>query len=64
MGDWQRSTAERSFGDLTPAVLVEDTGLEVFGFVPFGASDRGSALIGLGPEPASRRLEEALGLSP
>jgi hypothetical protein len=42
--------------------LVEDTGLEVFGFVPIGASERGSAFIGLGPEPASRRLREALGV--
>jgi hypothetical protein len=42
--------------------LVEDTGLEVFGFVPIGASERGTAFIGLGPEPASRRLREALGV--
>jgi len=42
--------------------LVEDTGLEVFGFVPLGASERGTAFIGFGAEPASRRLKEALSL--
>jgi len=42
--------------------LVDDTGLEVFGFVPIGASERGTAFIGLGSEAASRRLKEALGV--
>jgi len=41
--------------------LVDDSGIEVFGFVPLGASERGTAFIGLGPEPAGRRLREALG---
>ena len=40
--------------------LVADTGIEVFGFVPIGASGRGSAFIGLGQESAGRRLREAL----
>jgi hypothetical protein len=42
--------------------LVHDTGLEVFGFVPLGASERGSAFIGLGPEPAASKLGAVLGL--
>jgi hypothetical protein len=40
--------------------LVDDTGLEVFGFVPLGAAERGTAFIGLGSEPAARRLRETL----
>jgi hypothetical protein len=42
------------------STLVHDTGLEVFGFVPLGASERGTVFIGLGPEPASLRLKETL----
>jgi hypothetical protein len=41
--------------------LVRDTGIEVFGFVPIGAAERGTAFIGLGPEPAAQRLRDALG---
>ena len=38
--------------------LVDDSGIEVFGFVPLGASERGTAFIGLGPELAAQRLRE------
>jgi hypothetical protein len=41
--------------------LVEDSGLEVFGFVPLGASERATAFIGLGAELDAQRLREALG---
>jgi hypothetical protein len=40
--------------------LVADTGLEVFGFVPIGAAERGTAFVGLGPEPAAQRVRDAL----
>jgi hypothetical protein len=40
--------------------FVDDSGLEVFGFVPLGASERGTAFIGLGHEPAAQRLRDAL----
>jgi hypothetical protein len=40
--------------------LVDDSGIEVFGFVPLGASERGTAFIGLGPEAAAQRLRDAL----
>lgn len=40
--------------------VVDDSGIEVFGFVPLGASERGTAFIGLGPEPAAGRLREVL----
>ena len=40
--------------------LVQDTGIEVFGFVPMGAPERATAFIGLGPEAAGQKLREAL----
>jgi hypothetical protein len=40
--------------------LVEDSGLEVFGFL-YGSSERAQAFIGLGSESAAQRLREVLG---
>ena len=39
--------------------LVSDTGIEVFGFM-LGASERGTAFIGLGPGAAADRLRASL----
>lgn len=40
--------------------LVEDTGIEVFGFL-LDARERGTAFIGLGPEAAADRVRAAVG---
>jgi hypothetical protein len=61
-GDITTIAARRSEVEISEFAsgLVDDSGLEVFGFVPLGASERGTAFIGLGSEPAARRLREAL----
>jgi hypothetical protein len=63
-GDVTTVAAKRSEVEITEfqSQLVDDSGLEVFGFVPLGASQRGTAFVGLGSEPAARRLRGVLGM--
>jgi hypothetical protein len=63
-GDVTTVAVKRSEVEITEfqAQLVDDTGLEVFGFVPLGASERGTVFVGLGSEPAAWKLRGILGI--
>lgn len=43
----------------SPLPQIEDDGLEIVGFM-VGATERASAFIGLGPEPAAQKVRETI----